>query len=657
MVSEFERQRLLNISRNKELFKKLNLDSISTNFKNEISKDLTYSNVADDDNNDDNSKRSSKRAKTTARRVKVKNELNSKDVMPLRRSNRIAGVKIENPVGVDGLEGDNSRNRKSGSDYFRSDLDEIDRLQRLKRMRLSGDISLMDILNPGQLKPASTTTDNNSNSNSRVNSPQSSPRKRRTRNSSVEDDDQIAVKTEEGDVETPTDTPLSSEEILKLQEISKLGKSLSMGDFYEIIKKNKNLNNKSNNDNSKIDDLRNELDELKLYSKTNPNNINLTNARMTYILFHPSNTKKIIIGGDRDGETGIWSVDDTIENEDDDDDGLGYNDNDPVITKIKTHGTNIPKFEIRENKLEEIMSCSYDGSIRALDLNKLISKSVLEFDDKYGNVSGISDFQFINDNILYFTTLNGEFGNLDIREKNNGRRRLNILRLHDKKIGSFAINPKFDKQIVTASLDRTMRVWDIRKTQKSNWSIKYSDEISPNCIGSYSSRLSVSTADWNNSGDIVCNGYDDTINIFNLSKFKLESQRSTYQFPIANGSVKKDHDDQREDDDQDEQEQIYNKLIPDNLEPDSKIRHNCQTGRWVSILKAKWQKNPNDGIEKFIIGNMKRFFDIYDRNGNLLGHLNDSLMTSVPAVCNFHPTENWFVGGNASGKAFLFHNE
>ncbi|GME84466.1 unnamed protein product [[Candida] boidinii] len=129
-----------------------------------------------------------------------------------------------------------------------------------------------------------------------------------------------------------------------------------------------------------------------------------------------------------------------------------------------------------------------------------------------------------------------------------------------------------------------MRVWDIRKTQKSNWSIKYSDEISPNCIGSYSSRLSVSTADWNNSGDIVCNGYDDTINIFNLSKFKLESQRSTYQFPIANGSVKKDHDDQQEDDDQDEQEQIYNKLIPDNLEPDSKIRHNCQTGRWVKMV-------------------------------------------------------------------------
>ncbi|OWB66566.1 hypothetical protein B5S30_g1907 [[Candida] boidinii] len=648
MVSEFERQRLLNISRNKELFKKLNLDSISTNFKNEISRDLPSSNNDRSGNGSgshgdyDTSKRSSKRAKTTARRVKVKNELDAKSKMPLRRSSRIAGVKIESPVGVDGSE--------VATGYFHNNLEEVRRLEELKRMRLSGDVSLMDILNSGQSKPV---TANNSRSNSRVNSPLSSPRKRRTRNSSAEDDE-VVVKTEEGgDASTSelTDTPLNSDEISKLQEISKLGKSLSMGDFYEIIKSNKNLskNNDKNGDN-KLDDLRNELDELKLYSKTHPNNINLTTARMTAILFHPSNTKKIIIGGDRDGETGIWSVDDTVDN-DDDDDGLGYNDSDPVITQIKTHGKNIPKFEIRENKLEEIMSCSYDGSIRALDLNKLISKSVLEFDDEYGNVSGISDFQFVDNNVLYFTTLNGEFGSLDTREKNNGRRRLNVLRLHDKKIGSFSINPKFDKQIVTASLDRTMRVWDLRKTQKSNWSVKFSDEMSPHCIGSYSSRLSVSTADWNNSGDIVCNGYDDTINIFNLSKFGLESQRPTYQFPITHS------DKQYDDDDLDEQEQMYNKLIPDNLEPDSKIRHNCQTGRWVSILKAKWQKNPNDGIEKFVIGNMKRFFDIYDRNGNLLGHLSDSLMTSVPAVCNFHSTENWLVGGNASGKVFLFHNE
>ncbi|GMG39223.1 unnamed protein product [[Candida] boidinii] len=110
-----------------------------------------------------------------------------------------------------------------------------------------------------------------------------------------------------------------------------------MGDFYEIIKSNKNLskNNDKNGDN-KLDDLRNELDELKLYSKTHPNNINLTTARMTAILFHPSNTKKIIIGGDRDGETGIWSVDDTVDN-DDDDDGLGYNDSDPGIRFEQTN--------------------------------------------------------------------------------------------------------------------------------------------------------------------------------------------------------------------------------------------------------------------------------------------------------------------------------
>ena len=29
------------------------------------------------------------------------------------------------------------------------------------------------------------------------------------------------------------------------------------------------------------------------------------------------------------------------------------------------------------------------------------------------------------------------------------------------------------------------------------------------------------------------------------------------------------------------------------FEPISKIRHNCQTGKWVSLLKAQWTKNPD----------------------------------------------------------------
>lgn len=60
-----------------------------------------------------------------------------------------------------------------------------------------------------------------------------------------------------------------------------------------------------------------------------------------------------------------------------------------------------------------------------------------------------------------------------------------------------------------------------------------------------------------------------------------------------------------------------------------------------------------DGVEKFVIANMKKYFDIYSRDGTMLAHIGDENMTSVPAVCTFHPTENWVVGGNSSGKTFL----
>lgn len=94
-------------------------------------------------------------------------------------------------------------------------------------------------------------------------------------------------------------------------------------------------------------------------------------------------------------------------------------------------------------------------------------------------------------------------------------------------------------------------------------------------------------------------------------------------------------------------------LLPNNLTPFTKIKHNCQTGRWVSILKSHWQTNPADGVQKFIIANMNRGLDIYNQDGQILAHLNEQV-GAVPAVCTLHPSQNWAVGGSASGKVYLF---
>lgn len=62
--------------------------------------------------------------------------------------------------------------------------------------------------------------------------------------------------------------------------------------------------------------------------------------------------------------------------------------------------------------------------------------------------------------------------------------------------------------------------------------------------------------------------------------------------------------------------------------------------RWVSILKAQWHQSPKDNMEKFVIGNMNRYIDVYSENGVQLARFADrDLITAVPAVCKFHPTQ------------------
>lgn len=75
---------------------------------------------------------------------------------------------------------------------------------------------------------------------------------------------------------------------------------------------------------------------------------------------------------------------------------------------------------------------------------------------------------------------------------------------------------------------------------------------------------------------------------------------------------------------------------------------------WVTILRAQWQQSPPGGQQKFVIANMNRFLDIYTENGEQLAQLSDDSITAVPAVAQFHPTQDWVAGGTGSGKLALF---
>ena len=237
------------------------------------------------------------------------------------------------------------------------------------------------------------------------------------------------------------------------------------------------------------------------------------------------------------------------------------------------------------------------------------SEEILTLKNDYDEALGISDFQFSYEdpNVLFLTTLSGEFASFDVRTK---PAEINLRRLADKKIGSFSVNPKRPYEIATGSLDRTLKIWDIRKTvAKPEWS-QYEDLPSHELVSTYNSRLSVSAVSYSPMDQtLVCNGYDDTIRLFDVGT----------------------------------------SLEPD-LQPKQTLKHNCQTGRWTSILKARFKQN----MDVFAIANMKRAIDIYNSAGVQLAHLTTA---TVPAVVSWHPTRNWIVGGNSSGKVFLFTDE
>lgn len=74
-----------------------------------------------------------------------------------------------------------------------------------------------------------------------------------------------------------------------------------------------------------------------------------------------------------------------------------------------------------------------------------------------------------------------------------------------------------------------------------------------------------------------------------------------------------------------------------------------------SRLKPQWQAQPEDGIQRFVIGNMNRFVDIYASTGDQLAQLGGGeFITAVPAVAQFHPCMDWVAAGTASGKLCLW---
>lgn len=86
------------------------------------------------------------------------------------------------------------------------------------------------------------------------------------------------------------------------------------------------------------------------------------------------------------------------------------------------------------------------------------------------------------------------------------------------------------------------------------------------------------------------------------------------------------------------------------MKPSTSIKHNNQTGRWLSTFMPCW--HPKQDI--FVSGSMKkpRCIEIFDHKGKLLREVSGDALTAVASRCCFHPSTKKVVviGGNSSGR-------
>ncbi|KAI9723634.1 MAG: hypothetical protein M1812_000934 [Candelaria pacifica] len=365
--------------------------------------------------------------------------------------------------------------------------------------------------------------------------------------------------------------------------------------------------------------LRERMSGLELYDGFEPNRIKITPERIYSLGFHPIPNKPLIFAGDKLGNLGLFDASQRTSTppvKSETNDGVDSEDEEeasPTITAFKLHSRTISAFQFAPHDHNALYSASYDSSIRKLDLAKGVATEVYAPASKDDDepLSGV-EIAETDANTIYFSTLEGKFGRHDMRDPGS----TDIFQLSEKKIGGFSLHPLQPHLFATASLDRMLKIWDLRKINgKHEWR-------HPALVGEHESALSVSHAAFNSAGQVATASYDNTIKIHDFSN---------------SGDWK-----------------AGTSLTEDQMAPSTIVKHNNQTGRWVTILRAQWQQRPQDSVQRFCIGNMNRFVDLYTAKGEQLAQLGGEGITAVPAVAQFHPSCDWVAAGTASGKLCLW---
>ncbi|KAI9918986.1 hypothetical protein PsorP6_011792 [Peronosclerospora sorghi] len=330
------------------------------------------------------------------------------------------------------------------------------------------------------------------------------------------------------------------------------------------------------------------------YSLADNDIVKAVQERIYSVAFLPRADHLVIACGDKVGHVALWTPSTEANTE-------------PSVSMAvyRPHSTPVSQLVFPDSS--KLISSSFDGTVREFDLRA--AASVVVYDTNDG--AGISSLALASTPHCYYVSCDD--GTVRWIDRRVQGQQSSKYQLHERKINTVHAHPHLGFCVATASLDRTVCLWDARMlaAKKPTPLVTLPHYRSVNCAY-FSPR---------NGAWMVTVGQDSYIDMFDTS-----SLTSSAKAPIS---------------------------LPDSI----RVRHNNVTGRWLTKFHAAWDpKRPN----QFVIGCLEqpRRIQIF-RAGRRrpVRELQSPNFASVHSINAFHPHLELIAGGNSSGRLALWRGK
>lgn len=302
--------------------------------------------------------------------------------------------------------------------------------------------------------------------------------------------------------------------------------------------------------------------------------------RITSLVVHPSRNVTLACAGDKRGYLGFFK--------------LARDGEENLVETYTPHSGAVMCLKINGATPHHIYSSSYDETIRRADIETGV------FDEVYRapKDSGVLYFAWDGPATMTVSRSDGCVSFVDTRAPHQAT----TFSVHSQRVRTVDVHPVDSSYFVTASTDRTAKVWDRRNMTKKSPKAIATLEHGRACSSAFFSPLT--------GGKVLTTSMDNTLRIFDSSR------------------------------------------MPGNIRLTTSIKHNNETGRWLTPFRSVWL--PDD--DTFVVGSLlyPRRIEAYSSDGILVHRFKGESLGTVCSVIDVHPSQPLLAGGSSSGKVYFF---